>query len=465
MALSLRCAAAPPDGALQSPPVAAAQDDKSSTAAKTSTASRPTLAGASKPERDALDHLLKHASWARRAIAIMRLERYGCDESRQLLTRAMTDQAWQVRAFALRALVRRGEAIDATLIAEETEPRVIRAALRYRLPFDATRLGRGVRVLARSGNLEDKMLAVELAAASGDPDLISLAAETCKSVILKMDRVEAGVLSPRLAAVTGQRKLRRFYEWKDWLLKTGRRFAVVPAYAIDQGAGQQPPSLIAQLEGDQFAGIESYMSLLSQKQLDLAILIDCTASMFGEIAAAQAGVDDMMRFVEDIVASARVAVVAYRDDHDEWETRFWDFTSDIDKARTALWTLTADGGGDFPEAVHAAMKLAFTTLTWQKESTKVLVLVGDAPPHVGYGAQCVDMAQRAHDAAEVTTHAIQAEGKEVKHFPEIAKAGGGRCVSLEDDDSLVAEITGLTLADRYAQEFREFFAVYLELCR
>ena len=36
---------------------------------------------------------------------------------------------------------------------------------------------------------------------------------------------------------------------------------------------------------------------------------------------------------------------------------------------------------------------------------------------------------------------------------------------LSDDDALMAEITGLTLADRFEQEFREFFRVYLELCR
>lgn len=423
------------------------------------------LASAPKSEREALDRLLKHASWARRAIAIMRLERFSGDETRQILFKALVDPAWQVRVFALRALARGGETIDPSLIADETEPRVIRAALRFRMSFDATRLGRGIRVLARSSDLEDKMLAVELAAASGDEELIALARETCKTVILKMDRVQAGVLSSRLAAVTGQKNLRRFYEWKDWLMRAGRKFEVGPAFAIAADAGPQPPSFIAQLESDQFTGIESYMAALGQKELDLAILIDCTASMFGEIAAAQAGVDDMMRFVCDIVASARIAIVGYRDDHDDWETRFWDFTGDIDQAREQLWTLTADGGGDFPEAVFPAMKLAFTKLAWRKDSTKVLVLVGDAPPHVGLGTQCVDMAQRARDNAQVTTHAIEAEGKEVKHFPEIAKAGGGRCVTLDDDDALMAEVTGLTLADRYEQEFREFFQVYLELCR
>jgi hypothetical protein len=60
---------------------------------------------------------------------------------------------------------------------------------------------------------------------------------------------------------------------------------------------------------------------------------------------------------------------------------------------------------------------------------------------------------------------IQAKGKAVKHFAEIAEAGGGRCVTLRDADTLMAEITGLTLGDRYTDEFREFYRVYLELCR
>ena len=94
----------------------------------------------------------------------------------------------------------------------------------------------------------------------------------------------------------------------------------------------------------------------------------------------------------------------------------------------------------------------------------MLVLIGDAPPRVGTGALCARLAQRGAQA-ELTTHVIQAEGKLVKHFPEIAKAGGGRCLSLADGDSLIVEIAGLTLGERFQDELREFFETYLELCR
>ena len=50
-------------------------------------------------------------------------------------------------------------------------------------------------------------------------------------------------------------------------------------------------------------------------------------------------------------------------------------------------------------------------------------------------------------------------------FPEIAEAGGGRAEILKDQDSLVAEIAELTLADRFRDEFADFFEGFRLLCR
>ena len=398
-------------------------------------------------------------------IAAIRLERFGCDASRDQLVGLLRDRAWQVRAFAIRSLARRRIAPQETWFTDEHEPRVVRTALRYRYSIDLSRLDRGVRTLARSDDLQDKMLAVEIAAASGDAQLQKLALETVKLIILRMDRTQAGALSPRLAAVLDQSDLHRPYDWQHWLMKTGRTAELHPAFSIGQGADLAEPAMLAQLEPEQFDGLEAYMAKLGERELDLAICLDCTASMGGEIAAAQGGIDDMMLFVSGIVSSVRVGLVAYRDDHDDYETKPFEFNSDISTVRRHLWELSADGGGDAPEAVYPAMRAALKQLNWRAASTKVLVVIGDAPPHVGLGVACIDLAQRAHEQAKLTTHTIQAKGKDVKHFAEIAKAGGGQCVSLKDTDLLMAEVTGLTLGDRYQDEFREFFQVYLELCR
>ncbi len=188
--------------------------------------------------------------------------------------------------------------------------------------------------------------------------------------------------------------------------------------------------------------------------------------MSAELADAQAGIDDLMLFAGDVVRSLRVSVVAYRDKRDEFETRGWDFTPEIDLARRRLWSLSAGGGGDTPEAVFPALQVAYRDLSWNAEHTGVLVLIGDAPPHIGFGAHCVTMAGTALRLG-ITTHSIQAESRDVKHFSEIADAGGGRCVSLPEGgpDSLIVEIAGLTLGGRFERPLREFFRTYLALCR
>lgn len=422
-----------------------------------------TLAAAEKIERDALQRMLVDESWPRRAIAAMRLERYTCAASAQKLEALLKDPVWQVRAFAIRSLANRRIAAREDWFAAESEPRVLRTALRHGYALDQVRLERGVQALARSNDLKQKMLAAELAAASGDESLMKVAQEAIKTVILRMNRAEAGALSPRLGLLTGQTSIRRPYQWQQWLMKTGRSLQVRRA-ALPEG---QSPGLskLAQLDAEQFVGLEQYMATLSERQTDLAICIDCTASMGAELAAAQGGIDDMMLFMNDVLDSLRVSIVAYRDRNDEFEVKACPFSDNFAEVREFLWQFTADGGGDHPEAVYSAIQLAFTKLQWRESSEKVLVIVGDSPPHPGYGGASANLAKNARAAAEVTTHTIQAKGKEVKHFAEIAEAGGGRCVSLNDSDALIAEITGLTLGDRFEEEFREFFRVYLELCR
>ena len=69
--------------------------------------------------------------------------------------------------------------------------------------------------------------------------------------------------------------------------------------------------------------------------------------------------------------------------------------------------------------------------------------------------------------AQLVTHTIQADRRTVKHFAEIAEAGGGRCVSLpeEGSDTLIVEVAGLALGGRFDDSLREFFRTYLYLCR
>ena len=144
--------------------------------------------------------------------------------------------------------------------------------------------------------------------------LAKLAAETTRKIILRMRRINAGALSPRLAVLTGAPDLRRHFRWQQWLRKIGRRFEVRPAYAVPTLTDPPPPpGLLAGLEPERFAALETYIDTLSERYVDLAICVDCTASMSGELAEVQGGIDDMMLFIGDVVKSLRVGLVGYRD--------------------------------------------------------------------------------------------------------------------------------------------------------
>ena len=81
--------------------------------------------------------------------------------------------------------------------------------------------------------------------------------------------------------------------------------------------------------------------------------------------ADQGGADDKGGAL--VGEGVRIGIVGYRDRTDEWETKAWDFTSSLAEARKNLWSLSADGGGDTPESVHPAIKLALTKFSWMPD--------------------------------------------------------------------------------------------------
>ena len=121
---------------------------------------------------------------------------------------------------------------------------------------------------------------------------------------------------------------------------------------------------------------------------DLVFVQDCTGSQGSYISSATRNIETIcahifqsgqLQHAEDL----RVGLVAYRDhppqDH-TWVFKNFGFTSDIAKVRQDLSSLYATGGGDGPEAVTAGLYQALH-MDWREQSTKMVVLIADAPPH------------------------------------------------------------------------------------
>jgi hypothetical protein len=119
--------------------------------------------------------------------------------------------------------------------------------------------------------------------------------------------------------------------------------------------------------------------------MDLAFCIDTTGSMQNEIDMVKTKTKELVAKLSTgkPVPIVRVGLVAYRDRGDQYVTKVFPFTDNIDQVVKDISSLQAAGGGDGPESVNEGLHVALNTLEWttDKGAAKLLFLIGDAPPH------------------------------------------------------------------------------------
>ncbi|UTX50179.1 T9SS type A sorting domain-containing protein [Chryseobacterium sp. MA9] len=123
---------------------------------------------------------------------------------------------------------------------------------------------------------------------------------------------------------------------------------------------------------------------LQKRVLDLAFVVDATGSMGDEISYLQSELLDVLKKIEGNLknTTVRYGSVFYRDQEDEYVTRKFDFSDKAEDLVGFIKKQKAGGGGDTPEAVVEALKVSVDELKWSNEnSTKIMFLILDAPPH------------------------------------------------------------------------------------
>ena len=125
-------------------------------------------------------------------------------------------------------------------------------------------------------------------------------------------------------------------------------------------------------------------SAVVAKKLDLAFVVDATGSMGDELEYLKVELVDIINRVKsdnpNIVIN--LGSVFYRDEQDDYVTKKSGFSQDIDETIDFIKEQSADGGGDYPEAVHTALDVSINDLQWLTTSTtKIIFLILDAPPH------------------------------------------------------------------------------------
>jgi hypothetical protein len=143
----------------------------------------------------------------------------------------------------------------------------------------------------------------------------------------------------------------------------------------------------------------------------------------------------------------RIGLVAYRDKGDDYVTKVFPLTDDLDAVFRNLTEFAADGGGDGPESVNQALADAVHKAGWSDESAgavKIIFLVGDAPPHMDYSDD-VKYQKTVEDAvrADIMVNAVQCGGDTSTRgvWTEIARLGEGRYVAIDQSGGMESVAT------------------------
>jgi Mg-chelatase subunit ChlD len=123
-------------------------------------------------------------------------------------------------------------------------------------------------------------------------------------------------------------------------------------------------------------------------KVEVVFCLDTTGSMGGLIEGAKAKIWSICNHIAGgkPTPDLRVGLVAYRDKGDTYVTKVVEMTDDLDAIHAKLKTFDANGGGDTPEHVNQALDDSVNKIKWSddKKTLKIIFLVGDAPPQMGY---------------------------------------------------------------------------------
>lgn len=196
---------------------------------------------------------------------------------------------------------------------------------------------------------------------------------------------------------------------------------------------------------------------------DLMLVVDTTGSMGDELDYLK---KELQNVAQRISASnrkdltLRLSANFYKDTTDEYVVRPFPFTTDIASITRQLGEQSAGGGGDFPEAMDAALANAVDEHQWSPTArARLLFLVCDAPAH-----QSEDVLKRLHISIEraaakgirVIPVASSGIDKETEFLLRmLAISTGGRYVFLTSDSGIGGEHIQPTIGEFQVQKLND----------
>ena len=175
------------------------------------------------------------------------------------------------------------------------------------------------------------------------------------------------------------------------------------------------------------------------KRLDLMFVIDSTGSMGDEMRYLSKEFDDIVSNIEEKHPDVdiRFGLTLYRDKGDDYVIRDFPFTSNASKMKKQLLKQSANGGGDYPEAMEQGISNALDA-SWSSDGVQMMFLVADAPPHDDKIKELLPLIKKAREKG-VRIYPIGASGVAQKAeymMRHLALFTQGRYLWLTDDSGV-----------------------------
>ena len=147
--------------------------------------------------------------------------------------------------------------------------------------------------------------------------------------------------------------------------------------------GSEPVSRVMHVDQGPWRIVLPDARSILPRRLDLSLVIDTTGSMGDELEYLQVEIESIAEAIYRQFPNVdqRYSLIVYRDQGDQYVSRTFDFSASLAEFQSVLSDQSANGGGDYPEAMHVALEAA-GKLDWRdRDTARVLFLVADAPPH------------------------------------------------------------------------------------
>ena len=177
-----------------------------------------------------------------------------------------------------------------------------------------------------------------------------------------------------------------------------------------------------------------------QKEYEMVFCLDATGSMGGLIGTAKEKIWDIVSGISQSqdVSKVKLGMVFYRDKGDNFETKTYSLTTNIDSIYNLLLAINAQGGGDAPESVNSALNEAVAEMNWSPNANayRTVFLVGDCPPHMDYNETKYPETCKTANSKNLVINTIKLGTSctdAVAHFQKIASLTNGEYQQLDQN--------------------------------